>query len=63
MNPSRRYSIESRFVGPPEEAPWKGWKMTRMYPSAQARDEDLKRLRALKSPNWEYRVKVFHQRR
>jgi hypothetical protein len=57
MQPTRRYAIESRWAGPEDEAPWKGWKLTRMYPSAAARDEDYLRLLSLRSPNWEYRVK------
>jgi hypothetical protein len=56
MKPSRKYAIESCYMGG-DNAPWQGWKVTRIYPSADARDEDLKRLRALASATWAYRIR------
>lgn len=57
MKPSKRFAIESCYLGP-GKPPWKGWKVTRTYPSAGARDEDLKRLQqTAMSRQWAYRVK------
>lgn len=56
MKPDRRYAIESCYLGP--NPPWKGWKVTRIYPSAWARDEDLKRLQQTTlSRQWAYRIR------
>ena len=44
------------YLGP--NPPWRGWKVTRIYPSAWARDEDLKRLqRTCLSQLWAYRIR------
>jgi hypothetical protein len=55
--PSRRFAIETRYVGK-SLAPWEGWKVTRIFGTAEDRDEHLKWLQSMNLANWEYRVRV-----
>ena len=57
MPVSSKYAVEAVYLG--EDAPWKGWKVIRTYPSLDARDADLARLTGKdKSSLWDYRVKI-----
>jgi hypothetical protein len=58
LKPNRKYAIETRYLGPEEDAPWKGWVVTRTYPNALLRDKHLNQLAALQNPSWEYRIKT-----
>ena len=54
LYPKEQFAIESCCLG--KDPPWQGWKVTRTYVTADARDKDLIRLRSVSSPSWLYRA-------
>ena len=56
MQPSKKYAIEAMYEG--DDPPWEGWALIRMYPTAEARDKDLIRLKKNLSTDWHYRIKT-----
>jgi hypothetical protein len=54
--PNKKYAIESCCIS--DNPPWKGWKVTRIFASAEDRDKTLKTLQKTGlSRLWLYRIK------